>query len=477
MLLLLSGCLVLPLITALAYGELSAAGAFCVTITICLIPAIVIKYVFQINIAETSLKMRESYILVATTWIVASVVGCIPYLLTGSVTNFFDAFFETASGFTTTGSSIMTSIDTLPKSILMWRSFTQWLGGMGIVVLFVALLPGIGVKARNIAQAETPGPTVTRLTTHYTGTAQRLYLLYIGLTVGLIVLLLGGGMSLFDAVNHAFTTMATGGFSTHGDSIAYFNSNYITWVLTIFMFIAGSNFELFFIAYKSGINKALKNEEYRLYIFIVVASILGITVNLMAQGGYENFGHSLTDAAFQVTTVISTTGYATTDFALWPSFSKAILLILMFTGGCSSSTAGGIKMIRIVLLFKMFIREVKIKLHGKIVRDVKLDGRKMTSEMVTFLIGFTSMYIITLISGTFIISLVGDGDLITNFTAVLTCISNVGPGFGAVGPVCNFAFYSGFSKIILSLIMIAGRLELSTFFIIFTRFLQNPDKI
>lgn len=467
----------LPLITALVYGELSAAGAFCVAIVICLIPGLSLRYIFHADMRDAQLKMRESYVLVCSTWIFASIVGCIPYMLTGTTTNIFDAFFETASGFTTTGSTILNSIDDLPRSVLMWRSFTQWLGGMGIVVLFVALLPQIGIKARNIAQAETPGPSVTRLTTHYTGTAQRLYVLYIGLTASLMLLLLAGGMSFYDAINHAFTTMATGGFSTHGDSIAYFKSDYITWVLSIFMFIAGSNFELIFAAYHSGIRKAYRNEEFRLYLAIVILAITGITITLMAQGGYTSLWRSLTDAVFQVTTIISTTGFATADFDLWPTFCKAIILLIMFTGGSSSSTAGGIKIVRIVMAFKMFIREVKVKLHGNIVRDVKMDGRKISPEMVTYLIGFTSMYIMTLTIGTFLISITGDGDLVSNFTAVLTCISNVGPGFNLVGPVCTFSFYSAFSKLVLALTMIAGRLELSTFFILFTRFLWNPCRV
>lgn len=476
-LILLGASLGIPLITALAYGELTAAGAFAVTMLICILPGMSVRTIFRPHIDDTPMKHRESYLFVATTWLLASVIGSLPYLFTGVADSFVDAFFETASGFTTTGSTILTDIESLPRSVLLWRSFTQWLGGMGIVVLFVALLPGIGVKARNIAKAETPGPTVTRLTYHYTGTAQMLYLLYILLTGILMLLLLLGNMSFYDALNHALTTMATGGFSTYNDSIAHFNSPYITWVLTVFMLIAGTNFELFFMMLRGDTGKILRNEELRTYCAIVIFAVAGITASLLLQGDYSSFGSALTDSAFHVSTVISTTGYATRDFSLWPSFCQMLLLLLMFSGACSSSTAGGLKIVRIVALFKMILHEVKVKLHGKIIRDVKMDGVRMPSEMVTYMIGFFSMYILTLLIGTGLLTLTGDADLLTDFTAALTCISNVGPGLKDVGPVCNFAFYSDFSKMLLSMIMIAGRLELSTFFIIFSRFFWQPHKV
>ena len=348
---------------------------------------------------------------------------------------------------------------------------------MGIIVLFVALLPRFGIKARNIAAAETPGPTVTKLSTTFSGTAQRLYIVYLALTAAETVLLMAGGLNFYDAFNHALTTMATGGFSTYGDSIAHFNSDYVTWVITIFMFLAGSNFELYFTAFYGGIKKALRNEEFRLYFCIVLFATLFISISLMISGGYSEAFRAVTDAAFQVMTITSTTGYATTDFALWPSFCLMIIVILMIIGASSSSTAGGIKVVRLLVLGKLIKREIAIKLHGRVVSDVRLDKRKLQPDTLGFIIGFISMYIFTLVLGTLIVSLADPAGLVTNFTAVLSCISNVGPGLDAVGPTCTFSFYSNFSKFVLSLVMIGGRLELYTLFMIFSTYYWRPGRV
>lgn len=467
----------LPLATALIYGEKTSVRAFAIVALSCFLFGGIAHQICKSDLNTMELHPRDSYFLVATVWLLASFVGCIPYMLTGAIPDLIEAFFETASGFTTTGSTILTDVEVLPRSVLMWRSFTQWLGGMGIIVLFVALMPRFGIKARNIAKAETPGPTVTKLTSRFTGTAQRLYIAYMILTAALAALLMAGGFSFYDALNHAFTTMATGGFSTYNDSIAHFHSNYITWIITLFMLLAGTNFELFFVAASGKIRAVFRNEEFRLYLGIIFMATIGITASLMSRGGYTELFPAVTDAAFQVLTIISTTGYATADFGLWPTFCKMILVILMVIGGSSSSTAGGVKVIRVLVLFKMIKREISIKLHGNIVRDVAVDRQKVLPETVTYIIGFVSMYIITLLVGTLLVSVTGQGDLVTNFTAALTCISNVGPGLESVGPVCNFHFYDGFSKFVLSMIMIAGRLELSTFFIIFSRFFWDPHRV
>lgn len=474
---LMGACMALPLITALIYGEKSSIRAFALVMIACFLLGEYAHIRYRRDLNDMELKPRDSYFLVATVWLIASLVGCIPYIATGSIPNFFDAFFETASGFTTTGSTILGDVEVLPRSVLMWRSFTQWLGGMGIIVLFVALLPGFGIKARNIASAETPGPTVTKLTSRFSGTAQRLYIAYIILTGLLAALLMGGGMSLYDALNHAFTTMATGGFSTYNDSIAHFGSNYITWVITLFMFLAGTNFELFFLAVRGDIKRVLGNEEFRLYACIVLFSTVAVTASLLTRGGYRDAGHALTDSAFQVCTIMTTTGYATTDFDLWPAFCHMLMVILMVIGGSSSSTAGGVKVIRVLVLFRAIKKEMGVKLHGNIVRDVSVDRQKVMTDTLRYIIGFVTTYIATIFIGIILISIGGRGDPVTNFTAVLTCISNVGPGFGGVGPTCNFAFYDTFSKIVLSLTMIAGRLELTTFFVIFSRYFRDPYKV
>lgn len=474
---LMGACLALPLVTALIYGETSSFRAFAIVMIACFVLGGVIHFAHRADLSEMKMKPRESYFIVATVWIIASLIGCMPYILTGSIPGFFGAFFETCSGFTTTGATVIDNVEILPKSVLMWRSLTQWLGGMGIIVLFVALLPRFGIKARNIASAETPGPTVTKLTSRFTGTAQRLYVAYIILTAALVLFLLAGGLNFYDAINHAFTTMATGGFSTYGDSIAHFHSNYVTWVITIFMFFAGTNFELYFLAISGNPLRALRNEEFRLYSGIIAVSIAGVTASLMLHGGYKGFGHALTDSAFQVITIITTTGFATADFNLWPVFCRMLLVILMVIGGSSSSTAGGVKVIRVLVLFKMIKREINIKLHGNIVNDVSVDEQKVLSETVTYIIGFVTTYFITILAGTLLVSVTGCGDPVTNFTAVLSCISNVGPGLEGVGPVCTYSFYDNFCKFVLSLVMVAGRLELSTFFILFSRFFWDPSRV
>ena len=474
---LLGAFMVLPLFTALIYDEESSVRAFSLTILFCVLPGLAIRLFYKASLDEISLRPRDSYFIVTTAWLITSVIGSIPYMLTGSITNFFEAFFETCSGFTTTGATIINDVEAMPRAILMWRSLTQWLGGMGIIVLFVALMPRFGIKARNIAKAETPGPTVTKVTSRFTGTAQRLYVVYIVLTALLMIMLLTGGLNLYDSLNHALTTMATGGFSTYNDSIGHFHNNYISWIITIFMFIAGTNFELFFIAMHGHMGKAFKNEEFKFYTMIVLIATASVTACLVLQGGYKDLWQAFTDSAFQITTIVSTTGYATTNFDLWPTFCQMVLLLLMVTGASSSSTAGGVKMVRVLVLFKMIKREIRVKLHDTIVNDVSLDGRKLLPETFTYMIGFITMYFVTLILGTFLVSVTGQGNLVTNLTAVLSCISNVGPGLDNVGPVCTYDFYNGFSKLVLSLVMVAGRLELSTFFILFSRFFWNPDSV
>ena len=473
---LMGACFALPLLIALIHGESSSVRAFSLVMLLCFVVSFVIRKICRSSIGSLEIRPRETFLLVATIWLIASAIGALPYMLTGAAPNFFDAFFETASGFTTTGATILNSVEELPRAVLMWRSLTQWLGGMGIIVLFVALLPSFGIKARNIAAAETPGPTVTKLSTTFSGTAQRLYIAYLLLTVAMVILLMAGNVSLYDAVNHAFTTMATGGFSTYNDSIAHFNSNYVTWIVTIFMFLAGTNFELFFILFFDSFKKVLKNEEFRLYASIVVIATALITLSLMNQGGYEDLFRAVTDSAFQVMTIMSTTGYATVDFALWPSFCLIIIVILMVIGGSSSSTAGGIKMVRLLVVFKIIKREISLKLNARTIDDIMLDRKKLLPETLSFIIGFISMYTFTLMAGTLLVSIADPAGMITNFTAVLSCISNVGPGLDSVGPTCTFSFYSNFSKFILTIVMIGGRLELYTLFIIFTSYYWKPGK-
>lgn len=474
---LMGAFLALPLVTALIYGEKTPVRAFALVMSACFAAGLLMYFTNREDLSDMEMKPRETFFIVATTWIIASTIGCVPYMLTGAIPDPFDAFFETCSGFTTTGATIIDDVEVLPRSVLLWRSLTQWLGGMGIIVLFVALLPRFGIKARNIASAETPGPTVTKLTSRFTGTARRLYIAYIILTAALALFLMGGHLSFYDSVNHALTTMATGGFSTYADSIAHFGSDYVVWVITAFMFLAGTNFELFFVIADGHPLRALKNEEFRLYVKIIAVSVAAIAAALMMKGGYSSLYTAVKDSAFQVITIMTTTGYATTDFDLWPVFCRILLVILMFIGGSSSSTAGGVKVIRVLVLLKMIKKEINIKLHGNIVNDISIGDQKIYSATLTHITAFVTLYLLTLMAGTFLISITGSGDLVTNFTAVLSCISNVGPGLGGVGPVRTYSFYDGFSTSVLSLVMVAGRLELSTFFILFSRFFWDPNRV
>lgn len=463
----------LPLFVAIIYKEYDSVVAFTITCAITFGLGILTTNNLGKNASTEALRYTDSYFIVAFTWIMSSVLAAIPFVIQGSIPNVIDAFFEMCSGFSTTGATILTDVEALPKSMLFWRSETQWLGGMGIIVLMVALVPNLGVKAQNVASAETPGPTVTKLTSRFSDTARSLYIAYVILTIILIILLLIGGMNLFDAVAHAFSTIATGGFGVYNDSVAHFHSYYITWVITIFMVIAGTNFNLFFTMMFDKVKTALADEELRLYGLILVVSTSLITLSLLLQGGYNNLFKAVTDAAFQVATLISTTGYATTDFNLWPAFCKMILILIMFTGAMSSSTAGGIKIIRVLSIFKMFKREVRVRLHDNIIDDVKYNGTKISGEVMIYMLSFVITFLLTLGIGTIIVSLRSDADLITDFTAVLSCISNVGPGLAQVGPIENFHFYSDFSTFVLALIMIIGRLELSTVLIMFSRYYWN----
>lgn len=463
----------LPLFVAIIFKEYDSVVAFTITCAITFGLGILTTNILKKNASTEAIRYTDSYFIVAFTWIMSSVLAAIPFVIQGSIPNVIDAFFEMCSGFSTTGATILTDVEALPKSMLFWRSETQWLGGMGIIVLMVALVPNLGVKAQNVASAETPGPTVTKLTSRFSDTARSLYIAYVILTIILIILLLIGGMNLFDAVAHAFSTMATGGFGIYNDSVAHFHSYYITWVITIFMVIAGTNFNLFFTMMFDKVKTALADEELRLYGLILVVSTSLITLSLLLQGGYNNLFKAVTDAAFQVATLISTTGYATTDFNLWPAFCKMILILIMFTGAMSSSTAGGIKIIRVLSIFKMFKREVRVRLHDNIIDDVKYNGTKISGEVMMYMLSFVITFLLTLGIGTIIVSLRSDADLITDFTAVLSCISNVGPGLAQVGPIENFHFYSDFSTFVLALIMIIGRLELSTVLIMFSRYYWN----
>ena len=409
------------------------------------------------------LNRKEGFLLVTSSWIVVSAFGSFPYIIIGHL-SFTDAFFETMSGFTTTGASILTNIEALPKSLLFWRSLTHWLGGMGIVVLTVAILPMLGVGGMNLIKAEAPGPSVEKISPRITETAKYLWFTYILLSGIETVLLLFGGMNLFDALTHTFGTMATGGFSPKNSSVAFFHSAYIDWVITIFMFIAGANFAIHFKLLTGKFN-ALKDEELKAYTLIILVAVFTVTIfNLPI---YKDFLNSLRYSAFQVVSIITTTGYATADYEKWKPAAQMILFLLMFIGGCAGSTGGSIKVVRIYTLAKQAINELKYNIHPKGVFTLRLNGQHIRKNMIYSTAGFFFLYMGTFITIALVVSFFGI-DILTSLSVSAATLGNIGPGFGMVGPTDNYAWLPTTVKWILSFTMLAGRLEIYTVFVLFS---------
>ena len=452
-------CIIPSLLTAFIYHEKSSAVCFGLTMAGCMIPGFLIMKILP---AESfKMRQRDSYLYVTLTWFLVSFVAAIPLTASGAIPKFYDAFFETCSGFSTTGSTILSSIETLPKSMLFWRSFTHWLGGMGIIVFTAALMPNLGISGQSIAEAEAPGPTMDKLTARYSDTAKNLYLLYFGITAAETILLMFGGLNLYDSLIQTFGTVGTGGFSNYSDSIAHFSSPYIQWVIIVFMLMCGANFNLYFGIPKHGPKALLKDSEFRLYLCVILFTTGGITIDLIARGIISNPFKSLTAAAFQVSSIITTTGYVTNNYDLWPTFSKMMLMIVFLTGACASSTGGGPKMIRVLIALKMIRRSIALKIHPSRVYTIKVNGRPVERDVLTNISNFIFFYIFILFIGCMVVGLNGY-DVMTTFSSVLTCLGNIGPGFNKVGPIYNFSFFAPWAKIVLSVLMIAGRLELFT---------------
>ncbi len=415
--------------------------------------------------AGKSIGKREGFIIVSLVWVVFSLFGCLPFWLSGYISSFSDAFFETISGFTTTGATVLEDIEALPHGLLFWRSLTQWMGGMGIIVLSLAVLPILGIGGMQLFIAEVPGPTKDKLHPRVKETARRLWGIYIIFTAAETILLLLGGMNMFDAVNHSFTTMATGGFSTRQESIAYFNSPFIEYVITLFMFIAGTSFILSYFAMHFSFDRVWKNEEFRFYLALVFIFILIIGTGL-AITGFGGQEESYRTAAFQVVSIITTTGYITSDYALWIPFLSALIFILMFIGGSAGSTGGGIKVIRVLLILKNTYLEVKRHIYPAAVIPVKLNNKPVSQSIIGDILAFGFIYILILAVSVVVISSLGYG-MDTSIGAAAACLGNIGPGIGMVGPAENFAHFPLFGKWFLSFLMLLGRLELFTVLVLF----------
>lgn len=458
---------------ALFYREYFQAGCFAATMLPCFIVGFVLMRLFSPSGLRT--KQRDVYLIVSLCWIVSSIVGAIPLLLTKTFANPIDAFFEICSGFSTTGASVLNDIEAQAKSVLFWRSFTHWLGGMGIIVFAAALLPSMGIGGQLVASVEAPGPTLTKTRAKFSDTAKDLYKLYLVFTVVEIALLMFGGLSFYDAAVHTFGTVGTGGFSNYSASVGHFNSPYVEWVIIVFMILCGINFNLYFLIPKKKIKDFLADEELRLYLWLIGGVSLLIAIMLLVKGGYSDIGTSIRDSVFHVSSVITTTGYVTRDYDLWPTFCKLGLMLVMITGACQSSTGGGVKIIRILTAIKFVRRGFFLKLHPNRVANLKINKRNVEQSVVTDIVYFIFLYVGVLFIGTLLISFDGK-DLVTNFSAAMTCLSNVGPGFGGVGPAFNFSSYSNFSTFILSILMIAGRLELFTFVMLFSPHFWNSNR-
>ncbi len=416
--------------------------------------------------APKVLNARDGFLIVAIGWILFSFFGSMPFILSGEIPSFTDAFFETISGFTTTGASILNEIEILPHGLLFWRSLTQWLGGMGIIVMSLAILPLLGVGGMQLFVAEVPGPTPDKLHPRIKETAKRLWAIYIIFTFAETLLLWIGGMTLFDAVNHSFTTMATGGYSTKTASLAYWDSPFIHYVIVIFMFLAGTNFTLSYFAMHLRFKKVWQNEEFRYYLGFIFGFTILLTIILSfteLQSGEESFRHSL----FQVVSIITTTGFVTFDYLSWIPLLGIILFMMMFFGGSAGSTGGGIKILRIVLLLKNSAMELKRLIHPNAVIPVWFNKSAVSPDILNNVFAFISFYIITVIVGVIVMTAMGY-DIGSAFGAVAATLGNIGPGIGLVGPVENYAHIPVFGKWFLSFLMLIGRLELFTVLILFS---------
>ncbi len=413
-----------------------------------------------LRVKDKSIYAKEGFVIVAMAWIALSLVGALPFVISGQIPNYVDALFETVSGFTTTGASILSDVEALSKSILFWRSFTHWIGGMGVLVFVLAVLPADCSGAMHVFRAESPGPTVGKLVSKLSYTARILYTIYFVMTFLETVLLLFGGLSFYDALLHAFSTAGTGGFGLYNDSVAHYDSVYVEMVIATFMLLFGVNFNVYYLLLIRAFRPALSNRELWLYGGITLASVAAITANVWTQMPYTTFEETVRHSAFQVSSIMTTTGYATTDFNLWPMFSKCVLVLLMFIGACAGSTGGGLKVSRVMLVGKAVGRELKRLVHPRSVGVIRLEGKRVEESVVQSATAYIVLYFL-LFGGAFLLLCLEPAfDLESNFTAVAACINNIGPGLGAVGPTGSYADYGTLSKVVLSFAMLLGRLEI-----------------
>lgn len=454
-------CMILPIITAIIYGEKQVVD-FAVTAVALLVLGVVIS---RRKPLDHAFYTREGFVSVGMGWIVLSMTGAIPFVTDGCIPNYIDALFEVVSGFTTTGATILSDVEVLPKSMLMWRSFTHWLGGMGILMFILALLPVAGQNNMHIVRAESPGPTAGKFVAKARDSASILYGIYLFITLSEIVLLAIGKMPMFDAITLSLGTVGTGGFGVLNDSIGSYTV-YQQTIITIFMLLCGTNFNLYFLLITKKFKDAFSLEEVKAFYVIVFSSSILITINVLSQFNnnvIEAFRHSI----FQVASIITTTGYSTVDFDLWPTFSKTILVVLMFIGACAGSTGGGIKVSRILIALKTVGKEFTTMIHPRNVKVLKFEGKAIDHDVLRSVNTYIMTYVV-LFAGSLIVVSLDNFDFQSTFTAITATINNIGPGIGAVGPMCNYGGFSYLSKIVMILDMLAGRLELFPILLLFS---------
>ena len=445
--------LILPLAVSLIYRN-DCTFAFAVTIGIAVLVALPLTVFCKTD--NKVIYSKEGFVIVSLAWVIMSVIGSLPFVISGEIPSFVDAFFETVSGFTTTGASIIANVEALSEGIAFWRSFTHWIGGMGVLVFVMALSAGLPDRSIHIMRAEMPGPIVDKLVPKARETAKILYLIYIGMTLLEIAVLVICKMPLFEAVIHTFGTAGTGGFGIKSDSIGGY-SPVIQWVIAVFMFLFGINFNLYYLLLLKRVKSVFRSTEMWVYVGVACISCVAIALNIM--NSCSGFSEALRLSAFQVSSIMTTTGYATADFNLWPGFSKTLLLVLMLMGACAGSTAGGLKVSRVIILFKGMRRELARLLHPRTVKILKLEGKRLDEQTLSSANSYLTVYMFCLFA-VFLLLSFDKFDVETNFSAAVACFNNIGPGLGVVGPAGNFFGYSDFSKIVLSAAMLLGRLEI-----------------
>lgn len=456
-----SALMLLPLLVSLIYrGDDASAILYSILITLA-----AGSVMAGIRPKKDSLRAREGFAVVSFSWVLVSFFGSLPFYISGYIPSLVDCFFETVSGFTTTGATILTNVEALPRGLVFWRSFTHWAGGMGVMVLSLAIVPKMGARSIHLMRAESPGPSVDKLVPRTSNNAKILYKIYIGLSLIMVVVLLLCGMDLYDSLINMFGSAGTGGFSNYVASIAHYDSPLIEMVMGIFMALFGVNFSLYYFLLHKNWKAVLKNSELRLYFSLIIGATLLIAINILPLYG-NSLLSSLRYSFFQVSSIITTSGFSSTNFDLWPQFSRMVLVGLMFVGASAGSTGGGIKVVRIQLLAKSMLRDIRRTVHPKSVNTIKLDGHTVSEDVISGTQGFFFAYFLIMIFAMLIVSLDGFS-LETNFTAVITTLSNVGPGLDVVGPAGSFAGYSALSKLVLSLCMLVGRLEIFPILMLF----------